>query len=1369
MTEYYQIEDGILKLYTGREEVVWLPEGIHTVGEGAFKGCVSLKKVVLPIGLKRIMGDAFKGCRKLEEVIIPDGVSYIGSYAFHRCHGLKQVELPPSVEEVSECAFLYCDSLTQVGIPGVKRIGTQAFANGISLEKLVISRSLKEECICDVFTGCGRVREISFADGETFKMSNVVEAAAGGLQAPSIVHLIVSDILRMMELDGKCLVRFRVNIKHVEVPEGIKVLAKSSFFDMRGILDIRLPRSLRQIESKAFRNCISLEKVIFGSDNVQIHRDAFRNCTSLKWVITCDGAEYMFSGLSDRYQLEAGTRCTHGDVGEEGVSEPVPAELSRIPEPVRVIRKQVLGNFRISGTMLLRYLGAESRVVIPEGITRIAEEAFAGNETIDKVILPESLREIGEEAFRGCLLLQTVALPQGLCRIGAGAFESCVKLLRMDIPAGVDVLADRTFRNCRVLQQVQLGEGLREIGESVFYGCRGLKKIRLPENLAEIGRMAFYRSGLREIGIPAKAERVGSLAFAQSGLQKAFISGGHETGKYYGEDVFGDCSKLRTLVLEEGVCRIPDKFAFGCGALERIHLPQTLVSVGRHALEGTIFLERWRQGAPLETDAVFWDGRELEGSVRLGEHVRIVAGGAFYGNTKVTEIYLPEGICSVGAAAFKGCKGLRCVSWPVGVTHLEAEVFSGCEVLNAVSVPTALDGTDWARLPQWISIGERAFYRCGKLREVWLEQARRIGREAFRGCSALMGCRVNPELIVDEGAFEGTGIGEIGEDGIHIVGNLVVSGENCKGELLLPEGINGIAPYAFAGNRALKRLILPESLRCIGEGAFFGCSGLLEVVFPKKLCRIEAHAFEKCVSLREATIFAAQIGEAAFAGCIGLERIRLSKVRILNAKLFVGCAGLKNCLCENVKAVQAYCFSGCKELQDFDFSSLYVMREYAFEGCGKLRRAVFQDGVVLRSHALEGCYGLEEICLSGLQGQIHLRAYALSGCTSLQKVTYLGKDWKFGCYTDILSEVFPETVRLLFHSAFSCFEVEQEENLCGYRGAARSVRIPEGIRRIEAEVFRDVMMLENVEIPESVEYIGARAFHGTAWMEGRRREGPLVMVGDMLLDGSGCVGEVTIPADIRLVCGWAFANGIEIERIRFLSHWVRVEEYAFRNCINLREMILPDGTEVRFTGLEDREKELPPLARQAVMESMNCFKTQGAGVLMECTGNISRLRLAYGITEVGEGAFQDGNLLTCILLSDTVKKIGKRAFAGCKWLEEVREAEGVETIGDLAFSGCGALRRVELSDEFRRLGVRAFENCTALEEIRIPEGVEEIPERAFYRCHSLKNIRLPSTVKRIGREAFAFCREGAMIQVPEGAIVEERAFYGQKGAADALS
>ena len=68
MGDFYRIEDGVLKEYTGREDVIRIPDGIHTIGEGALKGCVSLKRAVLPPGLRRIMGGAFKGCRKLEEV-----------------------------------------------------------------------------------------------------------------------------------------------------------------------------------------------------------------------------------------------------------------------------------------------------------------------------------------------------------------------------------------------------------------------------------------------------------------------------------------------------------------------------------------------------------------------------------------------------------------------------------------------------------------------------------------------------------------------------------------------------------------------------------------------------------------------------------------------------------------------------------------------------------------------------------------------------------------------------------------------------------------------------------------------------------------------------------------------------------------------------------------------------------------------------------------------------------------------------------------------------------------------------------------------------------------------------------------------------
>ena len=673
-------------------------------------------------------------------------------------------------------------------------------------------------------------------------------------------------------------------------------------------------------------------------------------------------------------------------------------------------------------------------------------------------------------------------------------------------------------------------------------------------------------------------------------------------------------------------------------------------------------------------------------------------------------------------------------------------------------------------LPSWQFVGDRSFYQCGRLRRVRLDEAEYIGKEAFSGCTTLEKSRVRPGVRISERAFEGTDFPDrvAAEDGtgeFRVVGDVLVSGKNSSGELCLPEGIEGIGPFAFAGNRDITGVKLPESLQWTGEGAFFGCTGLKQVMLNRGLRRIGARTFEKCSSLTEVEASPAgvlQIGAQAFAGCVSLKRAVLPGVSILAERLFAGCSGLAECICEDARAVQPYCFSGCIKLEKFFFHRLSVVRAYAFEGCDGLKYAEFRDGVCLGEHALEDCGGLETVILSGEQGEIRLREYALSGCTALRRVVYQGREWQLDSYRDIFAGRIPETVRLLFCSAFSCFRVEQEEILCSYRGAGRIVKIPRGIRRIKAEVFRNMTMLREVEIPESVEHIGARAFHGTAWMEAQQKKSPMVSVNGMLLDGSRCEGEVTVPADIRLVCGWAFANGLGIESIRFLSARARVqvEEYAFRNCIFLREMTLPDGSTVKFSGIEDRERELPPLAKQAAAESLNCFKTDEAGVLIACTGNISRLRLARGITAIGDGAFQEGNLLTEISFPDTVRRIGRSAFMGCKWLREVRQAWNVEQIDALAFSNCGALERIELSEGLRQIGLRAFENCTSLQEILLPEGVEEIPERAFFRCHSLKRILLPSTIKRIGREAFGFCRGLEEIRLPEGATVEERAFVG---------
>lgn len=1402
----FHITDGVLHAYTGRDESILVPEHVHTIGEGAFKACVSLKQVVLPKHLRHILSGAFKGCRKLEHIHIPEGVCTIGDYAFHRCHALTAIALPPSVEELGDCVFLYCDSLTRAEISGVKRMGKQVFVNDVLLQKITISPKLQEECICDVFTGCSRLSQISFFQGESFAFPNAVEAIAGEIKLPSLARAIAADVLRMMELDGRRLVKFLTNLKHVEIPEGIEQIGKSCFFDKRGILSVSLPASLREIESRAFRNCISLETVRFQKDSVIIHSDAFKNCSLLKEVHTSDGTIYRMEGISDVSALldtypddmDATDGWTSGVSASFTDNALTPAQTL-----VQTIHRQVLGNFCISGSILLKYLGDESRVLVPDGITRIAEEAFAGKESIDRVILPDSVTEIGAGAFRDCLLLQTIPFPDNLCRIGEGAFEHCVKLLRVVLPEKLVQVEAKTFKHCSKLKEIVMGEELRAIKEQAFYGCASLKEIRFPQNLRSIGMMAFYRcTGLREVCLSPEIHHVGNLAFAGSGVRKARLCG---SGKGYGSDLFFGCLSLKTMVLENGLRHLSDKLAWGCTALKKVVWADSssLVSVGKNVWENTPFLDDWVNeyaGDERKTDGeIFWDGRNLSGEVYLPKQTRIIAGGAFYGNEHLTAVYIPDGVTWIGSAAFKGCSSLHYVVWPSGIKIVETEVFSGCICLEKIETSV-----------HWLFIRERAFYGCHHLEYILLDEVKTIGKEAFSGCYALAGTfrlalqkERNHLVWVGERALENIGV--------DVVGNILISGQNTGGEVQpsplltsdtagsfsifslpnntadsfsvlsppnntagsfrIPEGIRVIAPYAFSGNQNITHLILPESLQFIGEGAFWGCSCLVQVDFPSHLCSIGDRAFEKCTALGKIRLHARHIGARAFACCTALKTAKIAGVLRLENRLFEHCTSLEKCSFTapvRVQNIGDFCFSGCRNLDGFDLSSVLEIGCYAFQNCDSLGSISLNDNTVLRPHAFEDCGGLTRVLLTGKQGILVLYEYALSGCTALMRVSHGEKTWILKRYRDRLSGQLPETVRLLFHSALSCFTVEQEEILCGYRGAGHIVHIPYGIRRIEAEVFRDVLMLEQVTIPETVDYIGARAFHGTAWMEKMRRKSPLVTVNAMLLDGSLCEGEVTIPEDIRLICGWAFAGGMGITRINFLSGRVKVEAFAFRNCIYLREMQLADGTCIRFEGIADRGKTLPPLAMQAVTDSLNCFKTDEHNQLIECTGNISCLLIAHGITAIGDRVFQDGNLLTEVTLPATVTSIGKSAFSGCKWLRAVKQAQSVEYIGERAFWGCGVLEKIELSEKLAFIGVRAFENCTSLKEILLPEGLEEIPDRAFFRCHSLERILLPSTLKRIGKEAFAFCKNLDMPVLPQGVLVESGAFTGINKAENLL-
>ena len=77
------ITKGFSKNYPNLKEII-IPEGITSIDEEAFEGCVDLTKITLPSSLKHIGRNAFADCKNLKTVVLPDSISEIECWGERR-------------------------------------------------------------------------------------------------------------------------------------------------------------------------------------------------------------------------------------------------------------------------------------------------------------------------------------------------------------------------------------------------------------------------------------------------------------------------------------------------------------------------------------------------------------------------------------------------------------------------------------------------------------------------------------------------------------------------------------------------------------------------------------------------------------------------------------------------------------------------------------------------------------------------------------------------------------------------------------------------------------------------------------------------------------------------------------------------------------------------------------------------------------------------------------------------------------------------------------------------------------------------------------------------------------------------------------
>ncbi|MDE6584648.1 MAG: leucine-rich repeat domain-containing protein, partial [Anaeroplasmataceae bacterium] len=131
--------------------------------------------------------------------------------------------------------------------------------------------------------------------------------------------------------------------------------------------------------------------------------------------------------------------------------------------------------------------------------------------------------------------------------------------------------------------------------------------------------------------------------------------------------------------------------------------------------------------------------------VEIKDNVRLIAAGAFSGNTRITSVVLPDSIQAIEDYTFSNCSNLVSVTIPNGVTRIGDGAFSRCISLTSINLPMSVK-----------NIGNRAFYNCVNLTSINLPNfLTSIGDNAFSNCVALTSITLPSSLTsISEDAFE---------------------------------------------------------------------------------------------------------------------------------------------------------------------------------------------------------------------------------------------------------------------------------------------------------------------------------------------------------------------------------------------------------------------------------------------------------------------------------------------------------------------------------------------------------------------------------------------------------------------------------------
>lgn len=362
----------------------------------------------------------------------------------------------------------------------------------------------------------------------------------------------------------------------------------------------------------------------------------------------------------------------------------------------------------------------------------------------------------------------------------------------------------------------------------------------------------------------------------------------------------------------------------------------------------------------------------------------------------------------------------------------------------------------------------------------------------------------------------------------------------------------------------------------------------------------------------------------------------------------------------------------------------------------------------------------------------------------------------------------------------------------GYCNDIISIKFPDTLTSIDHRTFFYCSNLKTVDIPASVREIGEYAFTGTKWMENKQNESSFVIVNNILIDGSTCTGEITIPKGVTAIGNYAFSTlktsrdestgtysypvteYSNVTKVTCNSELKIIGDYALLGCSNLTDVTINDGLEtigqqaflncsnLDSVSLPTGIKNVGHVAFNGTKFYNNIAADDGLkisdGVLLDGTGASGSVVIPNTVKVIADSAFYFNteskayNELTAITIPGTVEKIPESAVASCKNLKIVTIEEGVKSIEKYAFLGCSILETVIIPSSVTSIGNYAFSGTKWLDNKRNTAGQVIVNGILIDATTCSGEVVIPDTVTSINSDAFNKNTTMTSVTIPEGKV-----------------